>query len=63
MTKKFSAKHVKIVAFPKSRAIHRGRFPLSLDDLTLWHDELPDFRETLLFSHVSLNKSWRDGQE
>ena len=24
---------------------------------------LPDYRETLLFSHVSLNKSWRDGQE
>ena len=72
MTKKFSAKHVKVVAFPYRRAIHCairsdrpdpcvGRFPLGLDDLTLWHDELSDYRETLLFSHVSLNKSWRDG--
>ena len=40
-----------------------GRFPLGLDDLTLWHDELPNCRETLLLSHVPLNKSWRDGQE
>ena len=40
-----------------------GRFPLGLDDLTLWHDELPNDGETLLFSHVPLNKSWRDGQE
>ena len=40
-----------------------GRFPLGLDDLTLWHDELPDNGETPLFSHVSLNKSWKDGQE
>ena len=34
-----------------------GRFPLGLDDLTLWHDELPDHRETLLRSHVSLKTS------
>ena len=34
-----------------------------LDDLTLWHDELPTNRVTLLLSHVSLSKSWRDGQE
>ena len=40
-----------------------GRFPLGLDDLTLWHDEWPDDRETLLLSHVSLSKSWKDGQE
>ena len=39
------------------------KFPLGLDDLTLWHDELPNFLETLLFSRVSLNRSWRDGQE
>ena len=53
MTKKFSAKHVKIVAFSllsgnsschKVRSSRQcvGRFPLGLDDLTLWHDELPD---------------------
>ena len=59
-----SAKDVKIVAFLHSRAnssCHKvrssracvGRFPLGLDDLTLWHDELPDYKETLLFSHVS----------
>ena len=49
MTKKFSAKHVKIAAFPYSRANLRaitsdrlGRFRLGQDDLTLWHAELPD---------------------
>ena len=63
-----SAKHVNVVAFPYCRAIHRaikvrssrpcvGRFPLGLDDLTLWHDEWPDNRETLLLSHVSLKTS------
>ena len=30
---------------------------MGLGDLTLWHDELPDNRETLLFSHVSLKIS------
>ena len=34
-----------------------GRFPLGLDDLTLWLDEWPDNRETLLLLRVSLKTS------
>ena len=59
---------MKVVAFPCCRAIHRAiksdrpvppeNLPTQgRDDLTLWHDEWPDKRETLLLSHVSLKIS------
>ena len=74
MTQKFSAKHVKVVAFLYCRAIQSchnvrssrpsGNLPTQgLDDLTLWPDEWPNKREAQQLSHVSLIKSWKDGQE
>ena len=60
-----SSTHVKIQALTKIRSCHEvrssrtsvSRFALGLDDLTLWHEELPDKREMRLFSHVSLKTS------
>ena len=54
MTKKFSAKHVKIAAFPLSGNSSCPKFRSSRTlrksaDLTLWHEELPDFEERYYF--------------
>ena len=61
MTNKFSTKHVKIVSsvslYSGNSSCHEvrpsrpsGNLPtLGLGDLTLWHEELPDCKETLLF--------------